>query len=66
MFEEEIHCLIMASGTLSPLQPLATEMEIPNPILLSNDHIIKGSQVFVRIVNRREDDEYFNSKRDNR
>lgn len=50
LFEEGIHNLIMTSGTLSPLEALAMEMEIDNPILLSNGHIIKPSQIFVRVL----------------
>lgn len=48
--QQNIRCLILTSGTLTPLQPLASEMEISLPIELSNPHIIDESQVFVRIV----------------
>lgn len=52
LFEQEIRCLILASGTLEPIQPLITEMGIERPLILSNEHIIKPSQTFVKVVSR--------------
>ncbi|XP_031640817.1 regulator of telomere elongation helicase 1 homolog [Contarinia nasturtii] len=50
LFEQGIRCLILTSGTLAPLEPLVDEMDIKDPLLLTNEHIIKDSQVFVRII----------------
>lgn len=52
LFEQKIRCLILASGTLEPIQPLITEMGIERPLILSNEHIIKPSQTFVKVVSR--------------
>lgn len=66
LFEREIRCLIMTSGTLEPLDELKTEMEIPSPIMLRNPHIIDRSQVFVNIVRCGKDEIVFNSRLKNR
>lgn len=50
LLQKNIRCLILTSGTLSPLQALAAEMEIPFPVQLSNPHIIQKTQVCVKIV----------------
>lgn len=61
LFEKEIRCLIMTSGTLEPLDELETEMEIPAPIKLQNQHIIDQSQVFATIVSYGKDGFPFDS-----
>lgn len=66
LFEKEIRCLIMTSGTLEPLNELEREMEIPSPIKFRNQHIIDQSQVFVNIVGNGKDGTIFNSKLKNR
>lgn len=43
-------CIILASGTLSPLSFLESELRAPFPIKLSNPHIIGDSQLFATIV----------------
>lgn len=66
LFEKGIRSLIMTSGTLEPLDELATEMEIPSPIKFRNPHIIDQSQVFVNIVSYGKDGIEFNSRFKNR
>lgn len=43
-------CIILASGTLSPLTFLESELRAPFPVKLSNPHIIGDSQLFATIV----------------
>lgn len=50
LFQKEIRCVILTSGTLAPLEPLISAMEIPSPLRLSNPHIIQPDQVFVRMI----------------
>lgn len=56
----------MTSGTLEPLDELETEMEIPAPIKLTNQHIIDQSQVYVNVVSNGADGITFDSSFRNR
>lgn len=58
--------LIMASGTLSPLDSLIAEMEIANPIKHISKHVIQPKQVYIKVVNRGPDGELLNSCYNNR
>lgn len=44
------HCMILTSGTLSPLQSFASELKMSFPIQLENTHLIKPDQIFVSIL----------------
>ena len=48
LVEEGARCLILTSGTLSPLNSFAAELQIPFPVTLENPHIIDSSQVSFR------------------
>lgn len=61
LMKQGIRNLIFTSGTLSPLKPLISEMELPNPIQLINPHIIADSQILVRIVANGPDNVQLNS-----
>jgi regulator of telomere elongation helicase 1 len=43
-------CIILASGTLSPLPFLESELRTPFPVKLSNPHIISDSQLFACVL----------------
>jgi regulator of telomere elongation helicase 1 len=43
-------CMLLTSGTLSPLDSFAFELQTPFPIRLENPHIIQASQVWVGVV----------------
>eukprot|EP01022_Parablepharisma_sp_SALTPOND_P016522 TRINITY_DN2443_c0_g1_i2.p2 TRINITY_DN2443_c0_g1~~TRINITY_DN2443_c0_g1_i2.p2 ORF type:complete len:830 (-),score=117.10 TRINITY_DN2443_c0_g1_i2:1658-4147(-) len=58
------HNIILTSGTLSPLDSLAQELQSPFPIKLETAHVIEKSQVLVQIVSR--SDSPFNFKYSNR
>ncbi|XP_055305826.1 regulator of telomere elongation helicase 1 homolog isoform X2 [Sitodiplosis mosellana] len=53
LLAQNLHSLIMTSGTLAPLEPFAKELEIEIPIQLEiPSHIIDQEQVFARILSR--------------
>lgn len=54
--QQGIRSLILTSGTLAPLKPIITEMDIQFPIHLENPHIIQSFQVFPKIVGYGVDD----------
>ncbi|XP_058817488.1 regulator of telomere elongation helicase 1 homolog [Topomyia yanbarensis] len=58
--------IILTSGTLAPLKPLISELDIPVAVRLENPHIIDGSQVCVKIVGQGPDKENLNSSYGNR
>lgn len=47
-----IRSVILTSGTLSPLDTFASELQLPFPIRLENKHIVHSSQVCVNLVTR--------------
>ncbi|XP_055531532.1 regulator of telomere elongation helicase 1 homolog [Wyeomyia smithii] len=61
-----VRSIILTSGTLSPLKPLISELDIPVAVRLENPHIIDGSQVCVKIVTRGPDRVNLNSSYVNR
>lgn len=58
---QKIRNLILTSGTLAPLKPIITEMEIQNPVQLTNPHIIKDIQIMVKVVSSGPDCAMLNS-----
>lgn len=67
-----VRCILVTSGTLSPLPSYSMELGLPFPHTLENPHIIDSSQVHVRVIGkgvrgkllsssyeRRQDGEYF-------
>ena len=61
LMEQGTKCVLLTSGTLSPLDSFTTELQIPFPIQLENPHIIRPHQVFVGTVNRGPDGFLLNS-----
>ena len=53
LVEEGARCVILTSGTLSPLNSFAAELQVPFPVTLENPHIIGSNQVIL----------YFNTTR---
>jgi regulator of telomere elongation helicase 1 len=45
-------CIIMASGTLSPLNAFASELGIPFHVRLENNHVIDTDQVFCTVLTK--------------
>ncbi|ETO24027.1 hypothetical protein RFI_13132, partial [Reticulomyxa filosa] len=47
--KSKCHCLLLTSGTLSPLDSFQSELQINFPIVLQNDHLVDETQVFASI-----------------
>uniref|UniRef100_A0A182PWK2 Regulator of telomere elongation helicase 1 homolog n=1 Tax=Anopheles epiroticus TaxID=199890 RepID=A0A182PWK2_9DIPT len=58
--------IILTSGTLAPLKPFISELNLPMPICLENPHIIDRSQVYVKIISHGPDRIELNSSFKNR
>ncbi|KAI4825294.1 hypothetical protein KUCAC02_020980 [Chaenocephalus aceratus] len=54
-------CIILTSGTLSPLSSFTSEMRIKFPVSLENSHVIERDQIFVSVVERGPDGEQLSS-----
>lgn len=50
--EKRSHCMILTSGTLSPLQSFSSELQMSFPIKLENKHLIQTDQVYVNILEK--------------
>ncbi|XP_074538180.1 regulator of telomere elongation helicase 1 [Halichoeres trimaculatus] len=49
---QEVRCIILTSGTLSPLTSFTAEMRIEFPVTLENSHVIERDQIFVSVIDR--------------
>lgn len=56
-----VKCVILTSGTLSPLDSFSSEMQIPFPVTLENPHVIDKHQVWVGTLNKGPDGVTLNS-----
>lgn len=61
-----LRSLILTSGTLAPLKPLITELELQIDVRLENPHIVTGEQICVKIVPAGPDKEPLNCNFHNR
>lgn len=66
LLQQGIRNLILTSGTLAPLKPLISEMNLPNPIKLENPHVIADVQIFARVVGSGPDNIMLNARYSNR
>lgn len=66
LLKKQVRCVILTSGTLAPLKPLISELAMTVDHRLENPHIIKPSQVMVKIVNNGPDKEPLSGTYDNR
>uniref|UniRef100_A0A182W5F6 Regulator of telomere elongation helicase 1 homolog n=1 Tax=Anopheles minimus TaxID=112268 RepID=A0A182W5F6_9DIPT len=58
--------IILTSGTLAPLKPLISELNMPVAVSLENPHIIDRSQVYVKVISHGPDRVELNSSFKNR
>ncbi|XP_052900546.1 regulator of telomere elongation helicase 1 homolog isoform X2 [Anopheles moucheti] len=58
--------IILTSGTLAPLKPLISELNMPVTVTLENPHIIDRSQVYVKVISHGPDRMELNSSFKNR
>ncbi|XP_064648720.1 Fanconi anemia group J protein homolog isoform X2 [Lineus longissimus] len=49
---ESVRCLVLTSGTLSPLKSFESELGMPFPIQLEANHVIKPNQVLVGTIGK--------------
>lgn len=61
-----IKCVILTSGTLAPLRPLISELEIKIDVRLENPHIVGKDQVCIKIIPNGPDNEPLNCSYRNR
>lgn len=61
-----VKVIILTSGTLSPLDSFAKEMQIPFPVQLENPHVIEQGQVWLGTVCKGPDGAILNSDYKNR
>ncbi|KAG5673468.1 hypothetical protein PVAND_003513 [Polypedilum vanderplanki] len=66
LLDRQVRTIILTSGTLAPLKPLISELAIQIDHRLENPHIIKPSQVLVKIINNGPDKEPLTGSYDNR
>lgn len=61
-----VHSLLLTSGTLSPLASFAHELQVPFPIRLENAHVVGADQASVLVVKRGPSSVALNSSYGNR
>ncbi|CAG2172532.1 unnamed protein product, partial [Oppiella nova] len=66
LIAEDIHCLIITSGTLSPMESFNVEMDIKFNVKLQNNHIIGDNQLSIINICRSRDNMALNSLYRNR
>ncbi|XP_033485941.1 regulator of telomere elongation helicase 1 isoform X1 [Epinephelus lanceolatus] len=50
LVNQGVSCIILTSGTLSPLTSFTSEMRIKFPVSLENSHVIERDQIFVAVI----------------
>lgn len=66
LLKEGARCIILTSGTLSPISTFKEDMKIPFDIVLENPHIIVENQIKVIAVSKGPNDVVLSSKYTNR
>ncbi|XP_011619108.1 regulator of telomere elongation helicase 1 [Takifugu rubripes] len=66
LVNQGVRCIILTSGTLSPLSSFTSEMRIEFPVSLENSHVIDRDQIFVSVVDRGPDGVQLSSAFDKR
>ena len=66
LMDQGVHCVILTSGTLAPLKPLISELELNVGVRIENPHIVTGEQVCVKILTKGPDNEPLNCNYQNR
>lgn len=66
LLKQQTRCIIMTSGTLAPMKPLISEMDIPVSVQLENPHIVSTEQVLVKVISQGPDKEPLLSNYNNR
>uniref|UniRef100_A0A8P4GAH3 Regulator of telomere elongation helicase 1 n=1 Tax=Dicentrarchus labrax TaxID=13489 RepID=A0A8P4GAH3_DICLA len=66
LVNQGVRCIILTSGTLSPLSSFTSEMRIEFPVTLENSHVIERDQIFVSVIDRGPDGVQLSSAFDRR
>uniref|UniRef100_A0A8D2ZMX8 Regulator of telomere elongation helicase 1 n=1 Tax=Scophthalmus maximus TaxID=52904 RepID=A0A8D2ZMX8_SCOMX len=66
LVNQGVRCIILTSGTLSPLSSFTSEMRIEFPVCLENGHVIERDQIFVSVIERGPDGVQLSSAFDRR
>ncbi|XP_029986056.1 regulator of telomere elongation helicase 1 isoform X2 [Sphaeramia orbicularis] len=66
LVHQGVRCIILTSGTLSPLASFTSEMRIEFPVQLENSHVIERDQIFVSVIDRGPDGVHLSSAFDRR
>ena len=66
MILKNVRSIILASGTLHPLESLAAEFQMPFPRKLENEHVIDADQVNITVIKRGTTGRLLNSSFENR
>ncbi|XP_041801882.1 regulator of telomere elongation helicase 1 isoform X2 [Chelmon rostratus] len=66
LVNQGVRCIILTSGTLSPLSSFTSEMRIEFPVSLENSHVIGQDQIFVSIIDQGPDGVQLSSAFDRR
>lgn len=61
-----IKCIVLTSGTLSPLSSFTAEMQVPFPVQLENPHVIQKHQVWIGTLGKGPDGTTLNSNYETR
>ncbi|XP_076596702.1 regulator of telomere elongation helicase 1 isoform X1 [Chaetodon auriga] len=66
LVNQGVRCIILTSGTLSPLSSFTSEMRIDFPVSLENSHVIERDQIFVSVIDQGPDGVQLSSAFDRR
>ncbi|XP_060530733.1 regulator of telomere elongation helicase 1 homolog [Cylas formicarius] len=66
IMDQNVRSLILTSGTLAPLNPLISELELNVKVRLENPHIVDHTQICVKVLSVGPDGETLNSNYQNR
>lgn len=66
LLQQGVRCVLLTSGTLSPLQATIIELGIPVSVQLENPHVIKPNQICVTVVCKGPGNQELNSSFENR
>ncbi|XP_075902006.1 regulator of telomere elongation helicase 1 isoform X1 [Nelusetta ayraudi] len=66
LVNQGVHCIVLTSGTLSPLSSFTSEMRIEFPVHLENGHVIERDQIFVGVIPQGPDGVHLSSAFDRR
>ncbi|KAM8754557.1 regulator of telomere elongation helicase 1 isoform 1-T1 [Acanthopagrus schlegelii] len=66
LVSQGVRCIILTSGTLSPLSSFTSEMRIEFKVSLENSHVIDRDQIFVSVIDKGPDGVHLSSAFDRR